>query len=67
MGTQSWYTEGMIWRGVPVRLPRVVVVLRRIAFDIDEVARARRVEDLQAAQSPTTRAPSGAADWPNPT
>ncbi|MER6625395.1 hypothetical protein [Streptomyces sp. NPDC000931] len=35
---------------VPVRLPRVAAILRRIAFDIDELACARRVEDLQAAQ-----------------
>ncbi|MFF0363099.1 hypothetical protein [Streptomyces fungicidicus] len=35
---------------VPVRLPRVAAFLRRIAFDIDELARARRKEDLQAAR-----------------
>ncbi|MFF7328235.1 hypothetical protein [[Kitasatospora] papulosa] len=35
---------------VPVCLPRVVAILRRIAFDIAELARARRVEDLQGAR-----------------
>jgi hypothetical protein len=35
---------------VPVRLPRVAAILRRIAFDVDEPARARRVRDLEAAR-----------------
>lgn len=35
---------------VPIRLPRVAAILRRIAFDVDELARARRVDDLQAAR-----------------
>jgi hypothetical protein len=35
---------------VPIRLPKVAAILRRVAFDVDELARARRVGDLQAAQ-----------------
>ncbi|MBL1119698.1 hypothetical protein JK364_46395 [Streptomyces sp. 110] len=31
---------------VPIRLPRVASILRRIAFDLEELARARCVEDL---------------------
>jgi hypothetical protein len=34
---------------VVVDLPRVAAVLRRIAADVDELARARRVQDLDAA------------------
>ncbi|MET8945412.1 hypothetical protein ABZX30_17965 [Streptomyces sp. NPDC004542] len=35
---------------VPVHIARIAAILRRIAFDIDELARARRVDDLHAAQ-----------------
>ncbi|GHC27612.1 hypothetical protein GCM10010348_62120 [Streptomyces anthocyanicus] len=35
---------------MPIRLPRVAAILRRIAFDVEELARARRVEELQAAK-----------------
>ncbi|MFE7244438.1 hypothetical protein [Streptomyces sp. NPDC057580] len=35
---------------VPIRLPRVAAILRRIAFDVEELARARCVEELQAAK-----------------
>jgi AcrR family transcriptional regulator len=35
---------------VPIRLPKVAAVLRRIAFDVDELTRARRVDDLQEAK-----------------
>jgi hypothetical protein len=35
---------------VPIHLPKVAAIVRRIAFDIDELARARRVDDLQAAK-----------------
>ncbi|PWI07894.1 hypothetical protein DIZ27_24735 [Streptomyces sp. NWU339] len=36
---------------MPIRLSKVAEVLRRIAFAIDELARARRVDDLQAAKA----------------
>ncbi|MGW2181301.1 hypothetical protein ACWCXX_25015 [Streptomyces sp. NPDC001732] len=36
---------------VVVRLPRVAAILRRIAFDVDELARARAVDDLQSAKT----------------
>ncbi|GAB2826352.1 hypothetical protein GCM10027073_64310 [Streptomyces chlorus] len=35
---------------VPIRLPKVATVLRHIAFDVDELTRARRVDDLQAVE-----------------
>ncbi|MCK9928170.1 hypothetical protein MXD62_13465 [Frankia sp. Mgl5] len=34
---------------VVVGLPRVAAILRRVAYDVEEFARARRVDDLQAA------------------
>jgi hypothetical protein len=34
---------------VVVDLPQTAAVLRRIAFDVEELARARKVEDLDAA------------------
>ena len=34
---------------VVVDLPRVTAILQRIAADVDELARARRVADLDAA------------------
>jgi hypothetical protein len=37
-------------------LPRVAAILDRIAADIDELARARRVDDLAAAVLPGRRA-----------
>jgi hypothetical protein len=36
---------------VPIRLPGVAAILRRIAFDVEEPARARCVEELQAAKT----------------
>ncbi|MFE4416136.1 hypothetical protein [Streptomyces sp. NPDC056821] len=33
-----------------IRLPRVAAILRRIAFDVEELTRARCVEELQAAK-----------------
>jgi hypothetical protein len=36
---------------VMVDLPRVAAVLRRIAYDIDELARARSIEDLDRART----------------
>ena len=41
---------------VMVDLPRVAAILDRIAADIDELARARRVDDLAAAVLPGRRA-----------
>ena len=38
---------------VMVDLPRVAAILDRIAADIDELARARRVDDLNTAGAPT--------------
>ena len=40
---------------VVVDLPRVAAILDRIAADIDELARARRVDDLAAAAVPPGR------------
>ncbi|CAI7977011.1 conserved hypothetical protein [Frankia sp. Hr75.2] len=34
---------------VAVRLPRVAAIRRRTAYDVEELARARRVTDLQTA------------------
>jgi hypothetical protein len=41
---------------VAIDLPRVAAILDRIAADIDELARARRVQDLAAAVLPDPRA-----------
>ena len=38
-----------------VDLPRVTAILQRIAADVDELARARRVADLGAAAAPPDR------------
>ena len=42
-------------------LPRVAAILHRIAADVDELARARRVADLDAAAALLTGAPNGGA------
>jgi hypothetical protein len=47
-------------------LPRVAAILRRIAADVDELARARRVADLSAAAA-LTGGPNGGAGWPSRT
>jgi hypothetical protein len=41
---------------VVIDLPRVAAILDRIAADIDELARARRVQDLTTAAVPDPRA-----------
>jgi hypothetical protein len=44
-----------------VDLPRVAAIVQRIAADVDELARARRVADLGAATPSLTGGPNGGA------
>ena len=46
---------------VVVDLPRVAAILQRVAADVDELARARRVADLGAATPSLTGGPNGGA------
>jgi hypothetical protein len=52
---------------VVVDLPRVAAILDRIAADIDELARARRADDLAAAAVLPASAPNAAGAWPSRT
>jgi hypothetical protein len=52
---------------VAVGLARVRAVIDRIAADVDELARARRVEDLRAAAVLPAGARNAAAGWPSRT
>ncbi|WP_162467361.1 hypothetical protein [Streptomyces cavernae] len=51
---------------MPVRPPRVAAIPRRTPCGIDELVRARRVEDLQAALVADDRCAARRRDWPNP-
>ena len=52
---------------VAVDLARVRAVIDRIAADIDELARARRVQDLTTPRCCPTHGPSAADGWPSRT
>ena len=50
-----------------VDLTRVAAVIDRIAADVDELARARRVQDLSTAAVLPGRGPNAAGGWPSRT
>jgi hypothetical protein len=52
---------------VAVDLARVAAIIDRIAADVDELARARRVQDLDTAAVLPTLGPNAAGGWPSRT